>query len=347
MTNTKRVKPPGACDPRDDSDGLLGLYLAPLLAVALVALPGCAPPPPIDPMRKTVATIDGKILTAGDLDEYLRDNLGDESGGEPISAEELDQVKSRLFENFIDEEVLLAEARRREVKVTPEELRSYLDHGPEETSGQPAPGEEHGKMAFRDLMIQKLREASALEGAKVTPADADAYLAQHRDELRSRPVVVLRSFTLASPADAEKMRKKILGMKRKLDEAAAKGDDLGPDAGQRQEVSLDALPEEVRAVLSKMKPGQVSPPVALEGASYLFYYQAGPSDRPDTEEALRARAADALLRERVEEASARLLEKLKRAARIELHEENFPFRYVPDDGRPGGGAGAPDAEGRD
>ncbi len=337
MGNRKRAKPPGKP----------ALFLASVLAAALLGLSACSPPKPIDPLEKVIAKIDEKVLTVGDLEDYLRDNLGEESGGEPISAEELDQVKSRLFENFIDEEVLLAEARRRGVRVTPEELRSYLDTGTETTAGrtaQVAPAAEavdHGAMALRDLTIQKLREANALEVAKVTPADVAAYLAKHRDELRSQPAVVLRSFALASPADAEKMRGKILGMRRKLDHATAEGEDLGPGGGQLQQVSLAALPDDVRTVLSTMKPGQVSPPVTLEGVSYLFYYQSGPTGGADTEDVLRARAADALRRERVEEASARLLAKLKGSARIEIHEENLPFRYLPDTERPANGAGAP------
>jgi hypothetical protein len=294
-----------------------------------------------------VAILDGKPLTVADLQDYLRDNLGDGDAGEPVPAEELDQVKSRLFENFIDEEILLAEARRRGVRVTPEELRSYLDSGSDASPKGVAPGETHREMALRDLTIQKLREAIAVQGARVTPAEVNAYLAKNRESLRVRPLVVLRSFAIASPGVAEPARRKILKMKPKLDRATAAGEDLGPEGGQLQEIPLDALPEEIRTALARLKPGQVSPVVTLEGVPYLFYYQAGPVERPQTEEALRARAAQALVRARGEEASARRLDELKRKARIELHPENLPFRYSAEGAGPGSAAGEAPAGGRD
>ena len=136
-------------------------------------------------------------------------------------------------------------------------------------------------------------------------------------------------------------------MKQQLNSAAAEGKDLGSDGGQLQEVSVDALPPEVREALAKLEPGQVSPVVTLEGTPYLFYLQSRPAVAPDTEEALEARAADALLRARVEEASARFLEELKRKARVELRPENLPFRYAPEGGRPARAGGAAAAQGRD
>ena len=110
-----------------------------LLVAAFLGLPGCAPAPPPDPSRKPVAILDGKALTVADLDEYLRDNLAEEGNGERSAADDLDRVKSRLYDNFIDEEVLLAEARRTGIRVTPEELRSYLESGAEGSPGASAP----------------------------------------------------------------------------------------------------------------------------------------------------------------------------------------------------------------
>lgn len=319
-----------------------------LLAAALATLAACSTAPPPDPRKKPVATLDGAVLTVGDLEEYLRNNLAEDDRGEPVPPEEVDQVKSRLFENFIDEEVLLAEARRRGVRVTPEELGAYLDSETGDTPRVTAPREEHREAALRDLTIQKLREAAALREATVAPGEVDAYLAQHRDALRSQPKVTLRSFALASPGDAERTRREILRMRRKLDRAAAEGEDLGPEGGQLQEVPLDSLPDEVRTAIEKLKPGQVSPVIALEGTAYLFYYQSRTAaDRPDTEETLRSRAEDVLVRAKVEEAASRFLEELKKKTRIELHLENLPFRFVPEEGPPAATGGADAAERRD
>ena len=310
-----------------------------LAAWALLALAACSPAPLPDPQKKPVALLDGKVLTVADLEEYLRNNLAEDDRGDPVPTEAVDQVKSRLFENFIDEEILLAEARRRGIQVTPEELGSYLDPGTGDTPRMTAPGEEHREAALRDLTIQKLREEAALRESKVTPAEVDAYLAEHRDSLRSPPRVVLRSFALASPADAERTRREILRMTRKLDRAFTEGEDLGPEGGQLQEVPLDSLPAEVATAIEKLKPGQVSSAVTLDGTPYLFYLQSRPAPGgPESDDALKARAADALLRIKVEEASSRLLDELRRKTRVELHPENLPFRFVREENEAGAAA---------
>ena len=332
MTNAKRPAPKRNAGP--------GFPL--LLAAALFGLPACAPV--TDPLARPVAILDGAALTVADLQDYLRDNLAGESPGEPLSPEDLDRVKSRLYENFIDEEVLLAEARRRGIQVTPEELRAYLDSGAEVASPV-APRGEDQKLALRDLTIQKLRGASAFPEAKVTPSDVDAYLAQNREALRAQPRVALRSFALSPGDNPERTRRRILGMKPKLDRATASGKDLGPEGGQLQEVSLESLPDEVCNALEKLKPGEVTPVVTLDGARYLFYYQSGPGEGADTEQTLRTRAGEVLEQSRMEEGSARFLEALKRRTRIELHPENLPFRYVPEEARPADAA--PAAEGQD
>lgn len=298
-------------------------------------------------MRKPVATIDGTILTVADLEGYMRDNLPEEDGGEPVAPEERTQVKSRLFENFIDEEILLAEARRSGARVTAEELASYLDAGAEPTPGAKPSGEEHRRMALKNLTIQKLREASALKEASVNPAEVDAYLARNRESLREKPEVLLRSFPLASPADADRLRRRILAMKRKLDWAAKTGEALGPDAGQLQRVSPDALPDALKSALAKLKPGELTPVVTLDGNPYLFYLPSGPAGREETEDTLRSRAREALVQTKVDEASSRLLDELKRKARVELFPGNLPFRYVPEEGRSPAGGGAPSAKGQD
>jgi parvulin-like peptidyl-prolyl isomerase len=319
--------------------------VAPLLAAAFLGLPACAPAP--DPLQKPVAVLDGKALTVADLQDYLRDNLAGEGPTEPPSVEDLDRVKSRLFENFIDEEVLLAEARRRGIRVTPEELRAYLDSGADSSAGPSTARGEDQRLAVRDLTIQKLRSGAAVPGAKATPAEVDAYVARNREALRAPPRVVLRSFALSARDDAAALRRKILGMKRNLDAAAATGKDPGPRGGRLQDVSLESLPDEVRKALETIAPGQVTPVVTLDGARYLFYYQSGPGDRADATETLRARAEEAIEQSRTEEGSVRFLETLKRNTRIELHRENLPFRYVPEEPLPADSDGAPAREGQD
>ena len=283
----------------------------------------CGAPPDTD--RLPVAELDGKILTVSDVKAYFEANLIAAEGEEAPTPPDLDRVKSRLFDNFLDEEILLLEAQRQGIQVGDDEVEAYLRGGTDESESEP-PTDERRRMARRDLAIQKLREGYVRK-ATLTPDEVDAYLQEHRDALAPERQLLLRSLMLNSEAEAKRIREDLSRHRISFDEAVVAS---GAAAGQGEplEVDLDSLPEEVRLAVASLKAGEVAEPVVVQGNVYLFLVKAWVAGAGDREERLRRRAREELLRAKYEEASRRLLEEIRAKIRPKVDFQNLPFRYV-------------------
>lgn len=267
-------------------------------------------------------------LTVSDLTAYLDANLIAEEGQEAMAANELDGVKSRLFDNFLDEEILLAEAKRQRVQVTDEDVNAYLAG---ERSGEPGGNDERARAAARrNLRIQKLQGAYIRENTHVTPDDVEARLAERQRSQEPEHHLILRSLKVASQEQGEKIRREVAERRMTFHEAILAWG-ATPGQGEPLEVALGGLPAQVREAVRELAPGQVTRPVMVQGSTYLFFVDAWSPDTGDPDEPGRQRAYEELLALGYEEASRRLLEELRQKVRVTTHIENLPFHYVAED----------------
>ena len=301
------------------------------VAVLLVLALSCGSPP--DPGALPVAELPGKTLTVAELNAYLEANLfqDDQTAAEdPEARKDQDRVKSRLFDTFLDEELLYLEARRREIAVGEDEIDAYLAAGGEDVPAA-STADERRAVARRDLAIQKVREAWIRSRVRVTPDEVDAYVVQNLPSVTPERHLLLRSLRLASDEQANKVRSALAAKRMTFDEAVVSSG-AGPGQGDPLEVDLESLPADVQAAVAPLKPGEVSGPVVVQGSTYLFFvaeWRTGDQD----EESLRARARDGVLRKKYEEASQELIDGLRKKASPRIHLENLPFPYVPDEAR--------------
>ena len=297
----------------------VGLFLA--------ACPGRAPAG-----SAVVAELDGNTLTVTDVQAYLDANLpaGDEAPQEAEAAppHEQDEVKSRMFDNFIDEEVLALEARRQGIEVGEDEIDAWLRAGTEGATELPG-NRARREIARRSLTVEKVRGKLIRDRVSVTPDEVDAYVSRHRETESTGRRLALRSYKLPSEAEARRLRPRIVRMKPRP----------GPDGGrdvtgglesEPLEVELSSLPNEVRAAVVGLPAGGVSEPVAVQEAIYLFRVDAWLDPPRYDEDRLRQRAEEELLRVRHEEASRQLILELKRGIRLRIDAASLPFHYVPE-----------------
>lgn len=297
-----------------------------LLATALWTV-GCGGEEVGPPREGAVATLDGDPITVADLERYLDGILSFEDDGEPLEGEDLDRVRSRLFDAFLEEEILLREAVRRGVEVADSEIDAYLEGAPSEEGEAPSVTERSRESARRNLTIQKLRGAVVGVDAGAGPEEVEAYLREHREELEADQQIVLRSLMVGTEANAKRVRREILRGKMAFTKAVEVFG-LTPDQGQPMEVSLGDLPQEIRDALEGLSSGEISQPVEFQGNVYLFLVDVGPARLGEAR--LRELAVSELLRIKSQEASDRFLERLRSQVNLEIHHDNLPFTYVPD-----------------
>ena len=269
-----------------------------------------------------VAVLDGDPIGVEDVERYLTAVLG-EVEDEPLADDDIDRVKSRLFDDFLDEEILLREAQRRGISVDAAEVDAYLDAAPDDEQAEP--DESVRRMARRNLMIQKLRGRAVGAGAAASPAEIDAYLEENRDALAADRSIVLRSFSVNSEKDAAAIRGQILRGEVAFEKALEVFGE-SQEQGEPIKIALGDLPEEIRTAVGGLRTGQVSQPVEYQDHVWLFLIDAGASDLDEGE--LREQARIEVERRKSREASERLLHEARARTEVVLREANLPFRYV-------------------
>ena len=288
--------------------------LFPAIGLVLAAA-ACTPK---DPARRVVADVGDRPVTLAQLQTYLDANLLQDPSAEAPSPADLDRVKSRLLDDYVNEELQLAEAIRRGVVVTEQELTDYL--------GADAPADPaRRELAHRELTIQKLRESIVRAGVHVDDAQVDAWLSAHPDSEPAPLHGTLRTLRFASFPEAERVRKEITSGKLSFLEAGMSYADAS--AGTPRDIDLSTLPERLSQVVGKMKPGEVSPPVPFESSVLLLLLEA--IDDPGAAQARRReRVRSAIALDLSQTATENFLRDLREKNRVVLHEKLLPFHYV-------------------
>lgn len=272
-----------------------------------------------------MAEVSGQPVTASQLQAYLDANQFVDPGAEPPTPGDLARVKSRLFDDFLDGEVLLQEARTRGISVTDPELAEYLG-----MDAQPAPALR--ELARRDLTIQKLRESVVLSFVRVSEQEIDAWLAARTPP--AEPVLggTLRTLRLASYPEAMRLRGEILAKKLTFAEAeAAYGADSLPDTPRAED--LRALPPPIAAAAKALTPGSVSQPLPFESSVLLFLMEA--ADDPSAQQSRRHDAARrAIALEKSQVVADTLLSDLRGKTVVVRHVDELPFAYVAENAVP-------------
>jgi len=325
----------------------------PMRIAATVALVGLATSCSSPPAEDVVARIDEVTLTVADVEAYLAANVDDEWGEEALSGEESDLVRSRMFDAFLEERILLHEAEHRGVDVTDAEVDAYLASGLDAPDGvdlrdrepegedidalapthpaAPASDEVRRATARRSLRIQKLIDRTVGRAVTVDDAEVDAWLRQLRGT--STPVagrVVLRALMMPSSETAERVRDEIRRRRMTFDEAVALYEPT-PGQATATDMQVGGLPPAVREAIRDLREGQVSAAVEVLGDPYLFLVVRRADRDPGDLEAERARGRRELLEHRYLQAGRRLLEQVRERVRLKVYPENLPFRYVPDE----------------
>jgi hypothetical protein len=249
-----------------------------------------------------VASLNGDPVTLDQFREYLDESLSPEdepdtalTGTEP---EELDRVRSRLFDIFIDEQLLAGEARRR-----------YGDL-PEAS----------------DRLFGEL----ATQAGEPDPAAVDALVLQRSAEFKEDRILVLRALMVQDRKVADEVYGQIRRKRMTFPEAVA-AHVTTPGQGAPMETTLGSLPEEVRGAIEDLAAGGVSRPVEVHGIIYLFQVEAwrdavGPEDDGELREEVRAELRSRM----IQDAAGQLLQELRKHPNVRIATERLPFRYVPD-----------------
>jgi hypothetical protein len=265
-----------------------------------------------------------------ELDLYLTLNLFTDGEGGPADPAELDRVKSRLIDALVDEKTFLFEAERRGLQVSDFEIDVYLGEDvPDDEVVPELSRDRHRQLVRQRLMVQKLQERIAEALPPPSDDEIGSFIEQSRSRLAPRKRLRLRALRFDSEQDAARAAARIRQGRMSFAEAVVTYE-TNPGQGLLLERSWETLSPDVRAALEDLGPGDVSRPVEVHGDTFLFQLDSWLTDPSDVDEDLARRTRAELERQRLRNASERLLHKLRKVTPVRIHENRLPFRYIPE-----------------
>jgi len=298
-----------------------------VLAVALLLAGGCRLP------RDTAAEVDGRRIEASELESAVRAFTATFGQLPPALERELPRVRRGVLERLIDRELMLAEAGRRHIRPSPEELERALAPTRE---GMPAKEleatlaaagtdrESWRRAAERDLTIEKL-QAAITAPVTVNEQELDAWIARHRDRRELPEEVRAAQLLVRTEATAVEARRRIVGGAAFAD--VAREISLSPDADHGGDLGYFArgqMPPEFDEVVFSLPRGQLSDVVASPYGFHLFLVNDRRPGRVRSDEELRADVRTALLAGKREEAFRAWLADARARARIKYNRSLVP-----------------------
>lgn len=314
-----------------------------LLAVLIAGACACARAAPKAGADKPILEFDTQVVYLDEFQQYLKDILGEaegeESGGggeEPAEVPESDPaIASRLFDQFVEEQLLLLQARKQGLQVSDAEVKAYLEaQGLGETlpeGGEPDPpgaSERFQARVRNTLLVQKFKDQVVLKDVRVTPEEIEKFFREHPTEFQGFSSVVLRQILV----DEEPLARRI---RSELEQGAAfqelaERHSLAPDHGEARQYEEADLPEDLQAVIATLSEGQVSEVVNSGGRYHIFKLEARHGKSLQALDDVRERIEVRLLRQKMDQAMAKYLADLRAEVPVRVHHENLPFAYQPE-----------------
>jgi hypothetical protein len=279
-----------------------------------------------------ILLLDGEPYSVTALERYLEVHLPPTESESSLDHPDLDAVKSRLFDTFIDEQLLVQEARRQGLAVSDKEIEAYLalSHATEDTvlSGP------NWREAEQRLLIMTLNEQHLNQLPPLTEDEIEAFLNQldqidGQGEEEPPRRLRLRSLVFKSKKEAEQVYQQIKRKRISFEEAVV-AHGINPGQGIALELAWANLEKAHQEALEGLREGQVSQPVELNGESFLFELESWLDDPESRHERAATRARRELEGRRRRVSGADLLQGLHAGVVKEIMLEELPFAYVPE-----------------
>ncbi len=221
-------------------------------------------------------TVGQRQVTLQQFERELERTYPDISG---LTVEEQFQLKGQLLKQLIDRELILGEANRLNIELTPDELDaamaevrgSYTKDEFSRILEQTGNTEERWLEALKLRLLTMKVSAAVLTQVKVSDKEAEEYYRNHRDEFRRPAEIRARQMLFKTREEASKVRQLLLAGGSFA--ALARQYSQSPDrenGGSLGYISAGQLPEEFDRVLFRLPVHQVSEPIETSYGFHLF-----------------------------------------------------------------------------
>jgi len=281
-----------------------------------------------DPRNRnsTILEIEGTLYSNSDLDKYVRAILGDDQ--ETLTVISL----SRLFDNFIEEKLLLKTARMTNMILTEREKEEYLAKLLEELSAeenQVSLDEMDKDMLFERLLIEKYTY-EIIRNIEVSDDEIKEYYGLNRRDFLQPERVKVSQILLETENKAIIVMEKVKASSEEEFRKVAQEESVGLEAlkgGEMGVFEMGQLPFEMERVIFSLEEGEIGPIVESSYGFHIFRvderFEPKLISEEEASDSIRVKILDSKIKLRI----SRHIEELRMSLDWNFYPLNLPFPY--------------------
>jgi parvulin-like peptidyl-prolyl isomerase len=281
-----------------------------------------------DPQKKssTILEIEGTSYSNSDLEEYVRAILGDDQ--EALTVISL----SRLFDNFIEEKLLLKAARMTNMILSEQEKEEYLAKLSEELSAEEnqfSLDDMDTDMLFERLLIEKYTY-DLIRNIEVTDDEIREYYDLNRRDFLQPERVKVSQILLETEDEAIIVLEKVKASSEEEFRKVAQEESVGLEAlkgGEMGVFEMGQLPFEMETVIFSLEEREISPIVESSYGFHIFRvderFEPKLISEEEASESIRVKILDSKIKLMI----SRHIEELRMSLDWSFYPMNLPFPY--------------------
>ncbi|HZI94688.1 MAG TPA: peptidylprolyl isomerase [Patescibacteria group bacterium] len=292
---------------------------------------GSSVAPPPDAGADVIAHVGDRSIRRDEFSAFLAATLGGPAEVDAADAE----VKSRLLDQYLDDELLVSAAMAAGLKVSDDEIRAFqppagpatAGAGSQGSAGVPGSAGANDVSIRRILLTRKFKQQVILGDVKVAEEEIRAYFNQHLDEYRQPATVVLRQILLDNAGDARNIRAELMKDAEKFEEIASTRS-LAPDGGKPYPLEEALLPDTLRKVVVRLQPGELSEVVQDPQGFFILKLEDRQPEKPPNIDEARQRIALKLLQDRGQKKYDEFVAGLRAKVSVSFERDKLGFPYM-------------------
>ncbi len=292
-----------------------------------------------------IVEINGSPEHQSAFERFVKARLSDFAAQGAQSQSDIDQLRSRLFDEFVQRQLIVSEALRKNIEPTDDEIRRALETQHKQTSAaNPAggsggsaenpnqnlttlEGSERRIEIFNDLLTLKFYKTEVLKDVKVTPQEVEEYYNANKDSYQGKNGFYVREIRVREEADADKIYRQALA--KPADFAVlAKQHSEAPTAAGGGLIYYEAqqLPEALEQAITPLKVGSISKVVKSSYGFHIFKLEQRAEPLPL--EKVRKEIEEKLLSERNQALIDEFNKRALAGAKINIYRDRLGFNYI-------------------
>ncbi|MGZ7066008.1 MAG: peptidylprolyl isomerase [Candidatus Aminicenantales bacterium] len=219
--------------------------------------------------RGPILRVESREFTNDDLAAYIKATGGNEA--KSLSAESL----SRLFDRFVDEKIVLEAARQRNMTLTADEKKNYLDKLAGESNpdrSAPAPDATATDGLFDGLLVEKYTY-QVIKDVRVEDPEVPAYYDEHKKDFLLPERVQVSQILVPTEQKAVEVLRRVENAPEAEFRKSAREESSGPEAFKGGLMGIykpGDLPYDMEKVIFALDVGKVSQVVESAYGYHIF-----------------------------------------------------------------------------